>query len=79
MNTRVVIVASSIIGALLVAVLIVGIVLVNTINAEAEREQYQDCMARYGFAADERVPDVSEDDLRAYVDEIAAAAEACGR
>lgn len=79
MNTkRVVIISSAVVGALLVAVLVVGIVLLNTVNAQADKERYQDCMASYGFEAGSP-PDAGDDEVDSLIDQMVDAAEFCSR
>jgi hypothetical protein len=76
-QTRIVVIVGSAVGALLVATIIVGVVILNTLRAQAENAAYQDCMARYGFAAD--TPPPATTDENAYIEAITAAAEACTR
>lgn len=72
---RLVLVVGSIVSVLLVVVIVVGIVILNTMNAQAREREYRDCMARYGFAADEHVPGTTDTDT--YIESITEAAEAC--
>jgi hypothetical protein len=68
-----------IVSALLIAVIVVGVVLINTLNAQAENQQYRDCMARQGYAADEQPAGMTRDKFDAYLEDMMAAAERCGR
>lgn len=77
MSNRLVLIVGGIIAALLVAVVIVGIVLVNTIQADVSNRTFQDCMARQGYPAD--APPPVTDDSEAYIDGLVAAAETCDR
>lgn len=72
---RVIIIVGSVVSALLVAVVVTLVIMLNTMNAQAENDRYQQCMARHGFPADKPVGAVSDED--AYLHAIAAAAEAC--
>lgn len=64
-----------IVAALLAAVLIVGILILNGMNAQRSQANYEDCMARYGFEAD--APPAPGDDVDNWIDGIAAASEKC--
>lgn len=77
---RLVIIFGSVIAALLIAVVVVGVVLLNTIQAEADEAAYQACMARQGFPHDAPPPVITDDDeMDTYIDAIMAAAERCHR
>ena len=78
MTNKVVLWVGGVVAVLLVAAIVVGVVLVNTIRAEADEQQYRDCMARHGFAFDEAPPAVTTDgELDQYASAISAAAEDC--
>lgn len=66
-------------AVLLIAVVIVVIVLINTLNAQAEDQAYKDCMSRHGYPFDAPADVETEEELDAYSEGIAAAAEECIR
>ncbi|KKX96684.1 hypothetical protein AAY78_15305 [Microbacterium sp. Ag1] len=70
-------IVGSAVAALLVATIIIGVVILNTLRAQAENEAYQECMARYGFSADAPPPVVGEDSQDEHLNAITTAAEAC--
>lgn len=74
---KLIIVVSSVLGALLLGVLIVGIVLVNTLTSQARQESYEDCMARQGFEADAPPPVGVDSDE--YISAALEAAEFCDK
>lgn len=76
-QTRVIVIVGAAVAALLVATIVVGVVILNTLRSQAENQSYQDCMARYGHAVDAPAPDVAEDDMRAYTEDLVKAANAC--
>lgn len=76
-QTKLIVAVGAILAALLIAAVIVGVVILNTLRTQAENDAYQDCMARYGYVADAPPPVVSEEDQDSYIEDIAAAAEAC--
>lgn len=77
-QTRIIVIVGAAVAALLVAAIIVGVVILNTLRAQAENDAYQACMARHGFAADAPPPAVdNEDEADVYLDGIVAAAEEC--
>lgn len=78
-QTKVTLIVGSVVAALLVAAIIVGVMILNTMRAEAENDAYQDCMARHGFAADGPPPSVAEGDEDDYLDAIVAAAAECSK
>lgn len=80
MTNKVVLWVGGVVAVLLVAVLVVVLLLVNTINAQAEDQRYSECMASQGFVRGEQPPPVSTDDeLDAYLDDAVDAAEFCSR
>ena len=72
---RLILVVGGALAALLVAILIVGALILARMNADTAQQNYEACMARYGFSAD-APPDTGGDD-RAWMDAIAAAGEKC--
>ncbi|MFE7067478.1 hypothetical protein [Microbacterium sp. NPDC057658] len=78
-QTRIIVIVGSAVAALLIAAIIVGVVILNTLRAQAENEAYQECMARHGYAADAPAPAVADEDQEEYLQDIVAAAEACSR
>lgn len=77
MKNRTIILAASVVSALLVAVLVAVIVLVSTINKQADDQAFRDCMARYGYAVDEPPSGVTDDNLDAYINDMANSADRC--
>jgi hypothetical protein len=74
MSKRLVLWVAGVLAVLLVAVVVVGVVLINTMNAQAERQAWNDCLARYGYAVDEPAPPGADDD---YLEGLSDAAAAC--
>ena len=74
MGNRVVIWVGGVIAALLVVLVIVGVVIVNTINAQAEEQAVKDCMARAGYAMDQPDSRLGTD---GYLEGVNAALESC--
>lgn len=68
MNVRVLL---GVIACMLLALTVAVVVLVGTLNRQAEHQAYLDCMARAGYAADD--PELVNTDLDAVTD----AAERC--
>lgn len=75
---RITLIVGGALAALLIAVLVVGIMVFNQMRTDAENRAYQQCMARYGYAADEGAV-VPEDAQDAYIESLVAAAEACSK
>lgn len=76
--TRTAWIVTSALGALLVAAVIVGLVIVGQLNTQADQRAFEDCMARKGHAVNEQAPPLSGDgEVAAYIDDLAAAAAAC--
>lgn len=70
---RLILVVGGIIAALLAAVLMVGVAIFVSLDAQQREANYQDCMARHGFQHD--APPAEADD--AYVDALVQAADRC--
>lgn len=79
MTNKVVLWVGGVVAVLLVAAIIVGIVLVNTIRAEAERQAFKDCMARQGYAADELAAPITDEKMYGYIGKMTDAARFCSR
>lgn len=80
MNTkRLVVIASSVVGALLVVAIVVGVVLLNTMNAQAEDARYRDCMASQGFGPGSPADVTTDDQVEAYFEDAIDAANFCSR
>ncbi|MDR7113869.1 hypothetical protein J2X03_003771 [Microbacterium trichothecenolyticum] len=78
MTNKLVLWVGGVLAVLLVATIVLVIVLINTVSAQAEDQRYQDCMARHGYAVDEPPPAVNTDDeLDTYLEQISGAAEEC--
>lgn len=75
---RLILIVGGALAALLVAILVVVLMVFNQMRADAENRAYQQCMARYGYAADEGAV-VPPDEQDAYIDSLVAAAEACSK
>ena len=74
---RLVLIVGGALAALLIALLIVGISILNAIRADAEQRNYEACMARFGFEVDAPPPALTDED--AYINSLVEAAERCGR
>lgn len=66
-----------VVAALLIAAIVVGVILINTLSAQADQRAYEDCMARYGYAVDEPANLGPYDDTDEYIVGMAARAEEC--
>jgi hypothetical protein len=78
MTNKVVLWVGGVITALLIAVVVVVLVLVNTLNTQAENDSYQECMASMGFERG-AAPEMPKGGIEEYAKSAAEAAEFCSR
>lgn len=71
MNVKVLLI---VVSGLLVAVLVAVIVVANILIRQEEQRVYEACMGRQGIAVDEVA---QYEDVDAYIEQMAAAAEIC--
>lgn len=69
-RNRTVLLVGGVLAALLVAVLVVGVIILNEISQQAEADAYRACMATMGVGPSGTVTDI---------DEMVEAAEFCSR
>lgn len=80
MTNKVVLWVGGVVAVLLVVTIIVGVVLINTVRAEADSARFRECMAAQGYSSGVQQPEgATDDELDAWLAAGVDAAEFCRR